>query len=129
MTHQEIFDKVATHLLTQKKQAVSDEGVCLYRTPSGLSCAVGCLIPDDLYTPAIETGTPGNWHGGEERHAGKHLAVILEAAGFVEGDMQLLRRLQTVHDNNATVTGWRSGLARAAEKFHLSPAILDSLPA
>ena len=128
MTHQEIFDEVAAHLLTQKKQAVNDEGVCLYRTPSGLSCAVGCLIPDDLYTPAIETGTPGNWHSGEGHHTGKHLAVILEAAGFVEGDMHLLRRLQQVHDNSRTVTGWKYGLVAVAEEFHFSSAILRAFP-
>ena len=129
MTHQEIFNKVATHLLTQRKQAINDAGICFYRTPEGLSCAVGCLIPDDLYTPLIETGIPGEWRQEGEGIAGKHLAVILEAAGFVEGDMQLLVRLQQVHDGHETVAGWRAELANVAGEFHLSPAILDSLPA
>lgn len=27
---------------------------CLYRTPDGHACAVGCLISDDDYTPELE---------------------------------------------------------------------------
>lgn len=57
MTKREIFDKVKTHLLTQKEKAVNKyvEGApCMYRTPEGLSCAVGCLIPEDLYDKSIE---------------------------------------------------------------------------
>lgn len=30
--------------------AVSDEGVCVYRTDDGRACAVGLLIPDDEFT-------------------------------------------------------------------------------
>src|SRR5690349_11599184 len=50
MNAQEIFDKVARHLLTQKEQS-RDSFSCAYRgvNQNGkiLSCAVGCLIPDD----------------------------------------------------------------------------------
>ncbi len=45
MTKQEIFDKVATHLLTQNEKALNSVGGCVYRTDKGLKCAVGCLIP------------------------------------------------------------------------------------
>lgn len=60
MTKQEIFDKVVTHLLTQKvKAAVFDPETgaeaCRYRDDCGNKCAVGCLIPDDLYSNAMES--------------------------------------------------------------------------
>lgn len=60
MTKQEIFDKVVNHLLTQNKQcSVEDASYanglkCLYRGPNGLKCAIGCLIPDELYCPEME---------------------------------------------------------------------------
>jgi len=50
-TEQEVFDKVATHLLTQMERAViGKKGVsaCQYRAGE-LSCAAGCLIPDEEY--------------------------------------------------------------------------------
>lgn len=46
MNAQEIFEKVAAHLLSQNAQALDKGGNCLYRDPSGKACAVGCLIPD-----------------------------------------------------------------------------------
>ena len=52
-TAQQVFDQVVTHLLTQNQQALSD-GMCMYRTPGGLKCAVGCLIPDEAYDAKME---------------------------------------------------------------------------
>ena len=46
MNRQEVFDKVAIHLLTQNAKALNSGGLCVYKTPNGLRCAVGCLIPD-----------------------------------------------------------------------------------
>ena len=50
---QVLFDRIVNHLAVQKVQA--KEGLtCKYRTASGLSCAVGCLIPDDKYDPEFD---------------------------------------------------------------------------
>lgn len=64
MNAQEIFDTVAKHLLTQNAVSASGERhspsnafECLYRGDNGLRCAVGCLIPDDVYDPVME-GSP-----------------------------------------------------------------------
>ena len=55
MTEQEIFDKVVTHLFAQGKPAKDIDGEgCMYRAPDGCKCAVGCLIPDDIYHPRME---------------------------------------------------------------------------
>jgi len=57
LTEQETFDKVYRHLLTQNKRAatINKDGKtrCLYRQRN-LRCAVGCLIPDELYSPKME---------------------------------------------------------------------------
>ena len=54
-TDQEIFDHVAKHLLKQGRQSRDpDTDECRYRGPDGTMCAVGCLIPDGEYTPALE---------------------------------------------------------------------------
>lgn len=49
MTRQEAFNIAKKHLLCQKVRATGDFGVCAFRTPEGLKCAIGALIPDDKY--------------------------------------------------------------------------------
>lgn len=34
-----------------------DQGQCMYRTPEGRKCAVGCLIPDELYVHTFDIPT------------------------------------------------------------------------
>ena len=53
MTQQQIFDKVATHLLTQGAKSMMGD-TCRYRGSNGAKCAVGCLIKDDHYDPILE---------------------------------------------------------------------------
>ena len=53
MNIQEIFNKSVTHLNKQGKRAASyDENGeyegCKYRTDDGLSCAIGCLLDDEM---------------------------------------------------------------------------------
>ena len=55
----DIFTKVTKHLLTQNAKAESfnektQHTDCCYLTPTGLKCAIGCLIKSDCYDPAIE---------------------------------------------------------------------------
>ena len=85
-TEQELFDKIATHLLTQNEQALS-EGDCSYRGAHGLMCAVGCVIPDEVYDPTME---------------GTGVSRMLEAFGNKLPELtpheDLLSALQGVHD-------------------------------
>ena len=48
-TEQEVFNTVGNHLLTQREQAISASGSCVYLSCNGLKCAVGCLIPLEDY--------------------------------------------------------------------------------
>jgi hypothetical protein len=85
---QRIFDTVALHLFTQGKPAVTLNGSCKYLTPAGLKCAVGCLIPAELYHP--------NFEGAGAREC----ASRLESMGYgkLSRHEGLLSDLQLVHD-------------------------------
>jgi hypothetical protein len=109
MTPQELFDKVSSHLLNQGQPAL-DRGECRYRTGTGLSCAVGCLISDAAYSPTFEgqvVTTP-------------RVQWALEASGLVldQRSLDLLNRLQSLHDLTKPEL-WPAGLHRIAEKFGL----------
>jgi hypothetical protein len=63
MTRKEVYDKVMTHLAGMSQPSVNSDGKCAYRGTGGRMCAVGCLIPDNVYNSGIE-GTPVRWIGG-----------------------------------------------------------------
>lgn len=95
MTAQEIFNKVATHLATQKVASFQRFRGCLYRGPNGTSCAVGCLIPDSAYSPDFESlPLPVMKPNGSEALM---LYETIEKLGLTEF-LPLLRGLQQVHD-------------------------------
>jgi hypothetical protein len=109
LTDQEVFDRVATHLLTQRKKAEDQTGMCVYRGPEGAKCALGCLIPDELYEPRFE---------------GADLRVMV--AENISQNRELLAYLQDIHDSES-VDRWAYYLRHAAETFGLDATILDSL--
>jgi hypothetical protein len=115
MTDQEIFDKVATHLLTQGRQSLVDENIfggCAYRGHDGTRCAVGCLISDEAYTPNIE---------GQGVYQYDVLAA-LAASGVidvVDRRFDLLAQLQDIHDYSAP-DNWAYELEGVAHTFGLS---------
>lgn len=113
MTPEEVVSKVATRLYDGYGPADVRDGVsnlrCMYRTPYGKSCAVGCLIPDDVYDPNIEGTVMGSLYvqdglfhayiGACERR--EVLAHVLNASGIpaTEAMLAFLQRMQEAHDN------------------------------
>lgn len=123
MTPQEIFDTVATHLFAQGKRALSikDTNNCAYRAPAGSKCAVGCLIPDDVYTLNME---------------GVHVSALFyrwpALPEWMSQNRRLLSFLQQVHDdpdNWITTATMRKALKNAVwcEQTEIDTAILDTL--
>lgn len=120
MNQQDIFDRVLAHLSQQKCRASTHQG-CMYRTPDGLKCAVGALIPDDLYDPRMDTGSQfsgdvnGLAHGIRER-------VFSPQLGWITENRELLISLQKAHD---AVGNWKyrdsfeSDLWQIAGRFEL----------
>lgn len=101
MTHktfssrQEIFDYVTPLLFAQGQRSMLEGGTtCAYRGEHGMRCAVGFLIPDDRYIPALE-GTSA---------MGPEVSAVLSNVVTTDDDLGLfLTDLQDVHD------GWMTG--------------------
>lgn len=99
MNRQEVFDKVLNHLLKQGRKSVDSDGRCLYRAPNGDKCAIGCLIPDELYTPELE----GN---------GANMPIIEDVLHKIypdvtDEDVLFLLDLQDLHDTGMISCSFR----------------------
>jgi hypothetical protein len=109
MTEQEVFDKVAEHLLTQNAQSLGPSstkpnGMCAYRGNNGLMCAAGCLIPDDKYKTKMEEF---GWD------------VLVKSGRVPSSNFEMLIvRLQNLHDNFPVVE-WKKKLKAIAEQHNL----------
>lgn len=122
MTNQQIFNKVVKHLLKQGVKSIN-RGKCLYRGPSGLKCAVGCLIPDKLYIKEIEGKTIGGMTIFSIYYS--ILANILKKSGVGTKSFVLLDCLQDIHDHQI-VKHWPEDLKQAAKLHNLKvPKILE----
>lgn len=129
MNAQEIFDTAVAHVFKQGKRGgvnITDfDNVtrfrCRYRGEGGTKCAVGALLPDDLYDPRMDA---------ENLRASSLVRNGFNVPEFFTPHAALLDSLQTIHDSEDS---WISGemlkarLRKVAESFELSPAILDSL--
>lgn len=118
-TLQSIFDQVARHLLTQgSKSRDARTDMCFYRQDGGRKCAVGCLIPDELYTDEIEGCTVDELLFDHPEFS--------EKFGLEDGDEreQLLFDLQKTHDV-CDVDSWLEKLEWIAGIHGLSPAVLE----
>lgn len=96
MQAQEIFDTVATHLFKQGRRATNWEmpHMCSYRGAGGSKCAVGVLIPDDVYDPMMEGRTI--------------IGLVDSGSGlpdWMSENKTLLSWLQDVHD---VESNWKS---------------------
>lgn len=112
---QTVFEKIVTHLRKQgkKAQVMGRIGLpyCRYRTPEGLSCAVGCLIPDDKYSESFERKTVQDSKPIQK--------IIAEEYGENKQLLDLLTYMQSVHDQ-MPLNQWESGFYHTAVKFELS---------
>lgn len=126
-TEQEVFDRVAVHLLTQKAQSrltvweveafVDDieapfTGSCAYRGDGGRMCAAGILIADSEYKKEFE---------------GEYWTGVLTKMGLKPEDTNhtaLICLLQGVHDTYKPVA-WHNELVEVANKRSLSTSAID----
>lgn len=128
MTEQEIFDTVLAHLREQGKAATDLGGACRYRGADGTACAVGCLIPDELYDPLIE-GMTARWIievvvPEYHQHQAQELLPILARIKNHLGTehIPLLRELQDAHDIalfDLGLDAWEKEMRQIARAFDL----------
>lgn len=135
MTKQEIFNKVASHLLKQNakseifKESLNktvyayggeneylNKTVCAYRGENGCKCGIGILIPDEKYNPSLECHTVNNTNV---------LEALEDGIDIYEEEMPtFLCRLQEIHDYNDT-KNWKSSLKYFACQEGLNYDILN----
>lgn len=108
-TAQEVFDQVASHLLTQKIRSQDEELNCQYRGDNGTSCAAGCLMLDSEYDPM--------W----EQVPWRTLALNCYVP---DTHMYLISELQNVHDK-ARLDEWKFRLELVAKNYALATTVLD----
>lgn len=110
LTNQEIFTKVKTHLLKQRRRSNGwANGACMYRGTKGSKCAVGCVITDEAYSPDIEFLAIPHVAG----NISTKLDSALELSGISSDSYLLLKDLQVLHDT-ADVATWDQALKTVA---------------
>ena len=114
MSVREIFYKVEKHLLKQNEKSESKCAGCQYRSDNGLSCAVGCLMTDDMYDSSLE---------GESVKATEVVEALTPIIGVSPRHqaekIDLLNRLQCIHDGNQVDT-WADKLTALKLAFNIS---------
>ena len=105
----DVFNKVSEHLLAQNHRALSVADLsCVYRSPTGLKCAVGCLIEDQFYSRGLE--------GLDVRHGVIENVLKLSGVPVTETVLRLLQELQQLHDY-VTPAGWPDRLEQIKDNF------------
>lgn len=125
VTAQTLFDKVATHLMTQGRASMLTrphaDPLCAYRGNNDTACAVGCLIEDNRYHDSFEGSTIMS-------------SVVAHSIPGTEDHVGLLGALQSAHDHlierDPGDVFERESLARElasiAARFDVSPVVLTA---
>ena len=101
---------------------------CRYRGPDGTACAVGCLIPDELYDPLIENVSStqimaGLTPFGRERDGPKLRPIMARISKHLGAENEpLLGSLQRAHDSDLVdhgLSAWEYRMRIIALDFRL----------
>lgn len=127
-TDQKLFDRIAKHLLQQGRASrPRAKAACRYRY-GGLRCAVGCVIPDRYYDPALEgrnifvlkiDANSANV-GPKRKRTAKRLLAYFARRGY---SLTLLWRLQLLHDMKPVVD-WSACLYDIAADYSLDNSVV-----
>lgn len=99
-TAQEVFDRVATHLMKQGRKSLDSRYNCVYKGKDGLKCAAGCLISDYEYKPQFEGKAWGSYD-------------LENLYGITSAHKYLIKRLQKIHDD-FNPEDWKEALKNIA---------------
>ena len=126
MNAQEAYNKMR-HWFTLPGAVLgqTDDGFCAYRGTnehgdydklSNVRCAVGCLIPNDLYSPYMDSGEQG-----DGMQAGQLLDYYPDVRKLFDDDlaMEFVQKAQTRHDDSSTVDQFIEKLDRLADDYGL----------
>lgn len=122
MTTQEAYEAIREYFSRPDAVLARDEyGDCLYRTPEGNKCAVGCLIPDEVYTPDMEgVGIDSLLDCGE-----RPVRPLCQTLAGV--DRHFLSAAQESHDGAEDVESFLADLDWLAQRYGLD-VVTDAAP-
>jgi hypothetical protein len=118
---QKYFDIAVSGVLKQGNPSISNSGNCKYRGMNNDRCAIGWLIPDDMYNPKMEGFSINN------------LCDKYSFPDYIINNLTFFDRLQTCHDfnsekvNNAEfIDAFKNDVKKLALKYNLSTEVLDN---
>ncbi|WP_395066127.1 hypothetical protein [Paraburkholderia silvatlantica] len=118
---QDVFDVIAWQLLRQNARATAFDGVkCMYRAPDGKRCAIGWIMPDEVYHKTIE------FMGVRDIAQQMINTNYADAfARFLYRHMDLLRDLQEMHDARMPCD-WPVAMRVIAQRYHLNSSVIEN---
>lgn len=110
MDRQKAFDIMVTALREQGRRSMNyRQTVCLFRGENQNKCAIGHLIPDDLYDACFDEAS--TLYDIMENN------IMIKTYGEWErGDLQFLSDMQLCHDNE-DLKDWEPTWKAIAEKY------------
>ncbi len=121
---QDIYNYVAQAIIKQGKPAMMNSAICAYRAPDGCKCAIGHLIPDDMYHSGLENKRAWTVVGPMIAPA-----VVIKLPGVTPDEtlnerLTFFNLLQNAHDEADRTNflhDFRNRMIRVARRFHLTP--------
>lgn len=111
MTRQEMLNKMVAGMESQnwERSTTADGTKCVYRGENGRKCAVGHLIPDSKYAPAMDMS-----------YGDTSILGIYKDYGLFDHDTaEFLIDFQTAHDEPYSTDERRSEFKRIAKAYGL----------
>jgi hypothetical protein len=120
MNTQAVVDKILTHLWDQGRVSHDPLGMgCAYRGEDGTKCAIGILIPDDIYSPDME---------GKSFHQLCRRYDVVADLPEIQAIKQVGEVLQQLHDNLHGMPDFRKRLRNRAQAWLSDYGLTVNLP-
>ena len=103
-SEQELYDYIGTFLIKQGKQSKNGD-CCVYRSPNGTKCAVGCVLSDHYYHKDMDNSG----------YCTLGLIKCFKVPKFFQKFNEFLGLAQIVHDNNLN---WDDGILSFKKAWH-----------
>jgi hypothetical protein len=110
-----VYECVRRHMLAQQAASEDEAGSCRLRGYQGRKCAIGCLIREEYYHPALEQLGVSYLRN----YPDSPLLLALAASGVdvrSKALIDLLIELEDIHDGTA-VSDWPRRLERLGREY------------
>lgn len=118
--HQRIFDKAFKGLQSQGFVRSTLRGACQYRGLDGLRCAIGHVLPDDVYEPSMEGNNVGYLLCEEDFRKRFEGSQDPAAKDLLGADEDFLAEMQDAHDESCSAYTMEKYLKSVAADWGLT---------